>query len=217
MARSNAAEINAVRANLAGTEKKITNLTAAVADGFDRSVAINQLNALKLQRDELRNRRDALEMPVKQTAAMPTVQDIQLIYRQFLSIGDRLDDALMIRIHAAFIDRVFLYPDRIDVQYKYFPAASIPIPPGTLKARKIDVPRLLREYGTTRTMDIAAAMNVTPNALRYHLKKNGIKPRKRSVIDAAKLKQMRKQHTVAQIAKHFNVHPRTIFNHLAKL
>lgn len=217
LSASSAPEINAVRANLAGVDRKIRNLTDAVADGFDRSVAINQLNALKMQRDDLNTRLLQLELPVKQSADVPTVADVQLIYREFLAIGDRLDDALMIKIHAAFIDRILLHPDRIDVQYKYFTPVSIPIPPGTILARKIDVPRLLREFATRRTMDIAAEMCVTPNALRYHLKKNGIKPRKNVKIDAAELKKMRKTHTVDQIAKRFKVHPRTVFNHLAKL
>jgi len=214
MKGSNIADIDALRGNLAAVEKRIRNLTDAVADGFDRSVAISQLNALKQQRDDFNNRLIDMEMPVKQSAGIPSVADVQLIYKQFLEIGDRLNDPLLIKIHAEFIDRIYLRPDTITVQYKYFDASTIPVPPGALNARKIDVPRMLREIGSKRTMDVAAEYNVSTNAVRFHLHRNGIKPRKQYKVDLIKLKEMRKTQTVAEIAKYFNVTTRTIFNHL---
>lgn len=216
MQKSKVADIGAVRGNLAAVEKRIRNLTDAVADGFDRSVAINQLNALKQQRDDLNNRLIDLETPVKQSAMVPTVADVQLIYKQFLALGDTLNSELMIKIHNAFIDRIYLRPDAITVQYKYFDASTIPLPPGALNARKIDVPRMLREIGSKRTKDAAAEYDVSTNAIRYQMHKNGIKPSKNTKVDDKILKEMRKTHTVAEIAKHFNVTSRTIFNHLKK-
>ena len=214
---SNAADVAAVRNNMAAVERKIKNLTDAVADGFDRSVAINQLNALKIERDELNNRLAALELPVKRSAAIPTAADVRELYRQFLHLGDRLGDELLVRIHAAFIDRLYIYPDRVVVVYRYFPDASITLPDGTMAARKIDVPRLIREYGRRSTKELAAEFGVSTNAVRFHLHKNGITPRRPSKIDPAVLSRMYRTHTVPQLARHFKCSTRTIFAHLARM
>ncbi len=173
--RSDAATLKQLNVSLKSVEKKIQNLAVAVAEGFDRSVAIDQLNELKENRLLLQQRIATTMQPQKTLEKIPYVEECQALAQKFLSVKTTLSNELLIKLHLLFIEKINLYPDSIKIYYRYFKETKLPLPDAVLTSRKIDLTGLVNDLGKIRMKDLQTKYNATGNGIRYQLKKLGLK------------------------------------------
>lgn len=209
-------DIVEVKRQILTIEKKISNLTMAVADGFDRSAAISTLNALRMEKEDGEARLAALEQPVRQALEIPSPEEIRKLYREFLSVDHQLADNLMLfRVHSLFIERIYVYADAVTIRYRFFPEAQIKTTSYFFFRKKIDVPRLLEIYDKKTMGELRSLFSCTDEAIKGALKREGITKNYRVKVDDRELVRLHKRgKTPEELATHFNCHIATIRRHL---
>lgn len=173
MKRPGEQQIRGIQEEIQRTERKIQNLVAAIAEGADRSVVINQLNGLKEKKSSLLEDLEELQRPLRKMPEMISLSDAREMAELFASLPqDPLSETLK-KVHRAFIEKIYVYLDRAVIHYHYFPASTVVFTPDVRHPRKIDVQKLRSMRHLPRTVQ-ARFFGVTLQGIRYQLKKAGL-------------------------------------------
>jgi DNA invertase Pin-like site-specific DNA recombinase len=117
----------ALRKRLSGVEKKLGNLTRAVSEGFDASLAVREMNRLKDERAAINDELNALHSTI--APEIPSVKDLQRLSKIFFDSHIKsLPDDQVNAVMKALIDSVHYFVDHIIVNYRYFGSTMIPTP-----------------------------------------------------------------------------------------
>lgn len=158
-----------MKRELESIDRKLRNLTEAVAEGFDRSLAVVELTRLKAQREEYTARLAALQSTGPRE--IPSVREIREIYRTFLrERKNYVDNALLNDILEAFIEVVYYYVGYVVIEYRLFGRVRLAIPIDAMLHRKIDMEDLKRSLDK-KPPELARRYGVTREAIYYHLRR----------------------------------------------
>ena len=110
-------------------EKKIQNLTRAVADGFDRSAAIKELNRINSEKEKLIQEKTEMQIVSGKKDELPSARELRNTFNTFFQNNMAgFDEPEINTILKIFIESIRYYIDHIIIIYRFFPPSKIKTP-----------------------------------------------------------------------------------------